>query len=484
MNNKLQQIYDDAGRPGVQAFTFAVKRAGLQITTAESKTFVASQSSGQVFQGRIPSDGKIVGGGREDMRWQMDLIDFSKRIKKLNQNHKYVLVAVDNYNRQIFTHPMQNKTASTTLEAFRVIIRANGNVMPKEITVDLGNEYALLEAVIVEKGGILRRKNMSAANTLAVVDRVIGKLKVILGAYSLTSWAASLKKATAQYNENSHSYLMGSAPNDVKGSQELQYELDKVNGEQIKHNNDKWRAKAGKLKDNGAFRTPLPRDTWDRVDAPKFAGKVHVVEQLKGANVESGGKSYPIKTILAVPIDSSEVTTDVDEGPGGGRRATQREMLQDYARRLSGNIPEKGYTLAKVAQILRGMRGFSDTADTYGPAKVGRVVSFLKIYPKRFDLQGTGPGIRVLPVKEVATSSGPTTERRPRTKESNSRATYRRFPNEQAITFGPNPGRPGGPRWRRYENYKSATTIGAARRLGATSQDIILDIDAGAMIMQ
>ena len=157
-NSKLQQIYDDSGRPGVQAFTFAVKRTGLQITSAESKTFVASQSSGQVFQGRIPSDGKIVGGGREAMRWQMDLIDFSKRIKKLNKNHKYVLVAVDNYNRQVFTHPMQNKTASATLDAFRVIIRANGNVMPKEITTDLGNEYALLEALIVEKGGILAGK--------------------------------------------------------------------------------------------------------------------------------------------------------------------------------------------------------------------------------------------------------------------------------------------------------------------------------------
>ena len=32
---------------------------------------------------------------------------------------------------------------------------------------------------------------------------------------------------------------MGSAPDDVKGSKELQYELDKMNGEQILHNNNK-----------------------------------------------------------------------------------------------------------------------------------------------------------------------------------------------------------------------------------------------------
>ena len=96
------------------------------------------------------------------------------------------MVAVDTYNRQIFTQPMQNKTADATLEAFRAIIRANGNIMPRETTVDLGNECALLEQEIASKGGVLRRKNMASVNTLAIVDRVVGKLKTILSGYSLT----------------------------------------------------------------------------------------------------------------------------------------------------------------------------------------------------------------------------------------------------------------------------------------------------------
>ena len=76
---KLQRIYDAAGRPGAQAFRFAVKRAGLHISDAEARAFESRQSAGQVFQSRLPSDGKSVGGGREDQRWQMDLIDFSKK---------------------------------------------------------------------------------------------------------------------------------------------------------------------------------------------------------------------------------------------------------------------------------------------------------------------------------------------------------------------------------------------------------------------
>ena len=200
--------------------------------------------------------------------------------------------------------------------------------MPKKITADNDGAFQLLEQEIASKGGILRRKNMQTPNTLAVVDRVVGKLKSILSGYSLTDWAGALRKATAAYNDRSHSYLMGSAPDDVKGSNELQYELDKVHGEQIRHNNEKWRNRAGKLRDAGAFGIPRPRDTWERIDAPKFAGEVHDVDRFKGANVEdTEGKSYPVKTVLAVPAGSQDVDIGIETGPGGGRRARQREML-------------------------------------------------------------------------------------------------------------------------------------------------------------
>ena len=39
--SRLQQIYDDAGRPGAQAFRFVVRRAGLQLSDAEARAFVS-----------------------------------------------------------------------------------------------------------------------------------------------------------------------------------------------------------------------------------------------------------------------------------------------------------------------------------------------------------------------------------------------------------------------------------------------------------
>ena len=74
---KLQEIYDEQGRPGASAFRFAVRRAGIEISETEAKAFVARQGIGQVFQGRIPSDGVVPGGGREDHRGPVKKIEMS-----------------------------------------------------------------------------------------------------------------------------------------------------------------------------------------------------------------------------------------------------------------------------------------------------------------------------------------------------------------------------------------------------------------------
>ena len=69
----------------------------------------------------------------------------------------------------------------------------------------------------------------------------------------------------------------------------------------------------------------------------------------------------------------------------------------------------------------------------------------------------------------------------PRALEIDPRTPYRRFPSDQKVQYAENPARVNTPRHRRYEKYRVATTVGAARRLGATSQDISMDAAAGDM---
>ena len=107
---ELQQIYDDAGRPGGQAFRFAVKRAGYSIADKDAKAFVGKQAVGKIFRGRqgMPSDGNIPGS--RSVRFQLDLIDMSKRIEKL-KTQRFALVAVDIADRTVYTAAQKSKTA-------------------------------------------------------------------------------------------------------------------------------------------------------------------------------------------------------------------------------------------------------------------------------------------------------------------------------------------------------------------------------------
>ena len=125
---------------------------------------------------------------------------------------------------------------------------------------------------------------------------------------------------------------MGSAPDDVKGSDLLQYELDKVHGEQIKHNNEKWRAKAGKLRDAGAFCVPRPRETWERIDQPKFSGESFQLMDLK--EVMSSLVTRPIQSrrplqCLLEALILILASKPVQEGGGGlDRRRCYRTTLE------------------------------------------------------------------------------------------------------------------------------------------------------------
>ena len=60
---RLQQIYDDAGAPGAQAFMFAARRKGVQISEIEAKAFVVSLKR-RALANRSLGSRRTVGGAR------------------------------------------------------------------------------------------------------------------------------------------------------------------------------------------------------------------------------------------------------------------------------------------------------------------------------------------------------------------------------------------------------------------------------------
>ena len=128
------------------------------------------------------------------------------------------------------------------------------------------------------------------------------------------------------------------------------------------------------------------------------------VDQVIGANVESGDKSYPVKTVLPVPAGSADVDL-TDSGPGQGRRAKQKEVLGDYAKDLHRLMPDEGLTLSTAWSILQGMPGLVDTMDTYGPARAGRYVSFFEIVSEPVQDYRQWPGHQSLQSSAASTTA-------------------------------------------------------------------------------
>jgi hypothetical protein len=59
-------------------FKNTVNKKGIDITQKQAQQFVSQQATGQIFQGRLPSNGKIT-ASRSDMRFQADFYSISPR---------------------------------------------------------------------------------------------------------------------------------------------------------------------------------------------------------------------------------------------------------------------------------------------------------------------------------------------------------------------------------------------------------------------
>ena len=466
----LQQIYDDTGRPGASVFRNAARRKGVYITQAEARDFVAGQSVGQVAQQRLPSDGKVT-AAKEDSRWQLDLLDFSKR-RQQPGGHKYVLTVVDVFSRYLWAERMVEKTPQAALSAYRKVISQNNNKHPREVSSDLGQEFSgVFAAYLQKKGTADRKKDPQSINSIAVVDRAQQKLRSILAGLQASSdahWSTLLKKSVSLYNDGEHASLYGESPEGVTENEEVQYLLTAQAGKDIKHNNDRWRAKAGRLTDKGGFRVPLPRATWAKIDAPKFDGEVHQVASLKGANVQdTQGNSYPVRKVLAVPADSADISVNPELSAGSGRKEQQRSQLRRYSEMLKQELSGTGeMTLTRVRDFLKSRPGFEDNAALVRLPSAGRYVASLRLYGYR--ISGAGP---TLVVRAPAAAVGRAAVRE--VAAPIERAQRRDLPGTQAIRIKPdNPKRGGTLAYARYELYKSSATVGEARTAGMTPQDL------------
>ena len=190
--------------------------------------------------------------------------------------------------------------------------------------------------------------------------------------------------AATAYNANSHSALMGSAPEDVGGAPGLQYELEEQSGFDVASNsNVNEKARIDKLRSLGAFRILLPRTTWNRAGQPRWSEKVYEFLHIYGQDVKAtDGTTAPIRNVLPVPLGPSDVKIPRELKAGRPIRDEEaKQALRLFAVALRGFLgPDGSLTLQGAGTKLRSIPGFSEAMDAQRITGIGALQRFLDLF--------------------------------------------------------------------------------------------------------
>ncbi len=391
----MKQLWVDIGRQGAEKLYDKAVKAGLAVTRKQVQEFVKSQASAQVFQPRSRSDGKVVATGPLKT-WQVDVMDFKQFDAKANKGFKFVLVAVDIFDRTMKAAPMKTKTPEETAKVFRTFAP-----LPAECDTDHGQEFGgAFQKLLDDKEIGHREKDPKQVNALAVSDRAIGTLRASIAkdmvARASGSWHTGLKAAVHAYNNTGHGHLMGSEPADVAKNKELTFELKVRAGEDLKHNAELHGDRMDALRKAGGFRTMLPRHTWARAHQPSWGDKIHKVDRFVGPDVvDTEGNRFSMKLVL--PVAATTVAAKVPKELTGGRPArtgANQQTMRPFATILRGKLAEP-LALQVAGRRMNEVDGFKEAMQEAKLVGIGSFRRFVELFPRLFKVEGQVPRQRV-----------------------------------------------------------------------------------------
>jgi hypothetical protein len=381
----LQNIYDE--NPGITAQQLYIKalKQNIDVNKKVVTDFVNRQGDKQVFAQRKTPGGET--GPRDDKEAQMDLLDVKTLKTRPVGNYKFIIVLVIVFTRKAYLKGIENKTPDVVATGLREILDRAGEL--QVISSDQGNEWTGKVAKLLESRGIRRRLKVTAdRNAIAVVDRLIGTLKLKL-AKALTKqnknkWDSEIKKVEESYNTSAHSHLMGESPDSIPDV--VKYELFEQSAAAIEKNNELNTKRTDALLKTMHYRTPLPLKAFQRIDEQRY-GHIREAQEIEAGLVkDTAGNTAPIKIVQVVDAGSSNV-----QPPGPAQAALKRKPgLQKYADVL------KRYLLMYGAVALNRASRFVNQEERGFKEARGNLAfkQFLQLFPD-FKTIGFGRAMKV-----------------------------------------------------------------------------------------
>ena len=397
----LSAVYDELGAPGPTALFVAARKRGLNVTRDEAKKFTARRGERQIFNNAKPSEGKVLA---EDVnsRYQADLLDFKNDGGGAEKN---VLVVVNVFTREMWARAIKNKTAKSTaaalvdiLDDFDVNLSGRGPslIQPLVLTTDGGAEFTADFAEELKDRKIAHRLK-DGKNSIAIVDRAVGSLKLTLAKMMATrsgSWRAMLQDAVEALNKQPKAVLHHQAPEQVSSDDQVTFMLLQDNARNLLHNKALNERRTKALQDAGSFRAPaqgLDRKTFKRGTDPSF-GEKKTLQGIEGSTaVATDGTRIDIKHLQSVQGDSTEATARLGDSADTKTTKQKREIaapLRDAARAYI-NSRENTSIQALAFYLKRQMRAATMTfKQIIDKTKVRNLAALLRLFPAVFEIEG------------------------------------------------------------------------------------------------
>jgi hypothetical protein len=396
----LASIYEELGAPAPTALFVAARKRGLNVSREEARQFTMRRGERQIFNAAKPSEGKVVA---EDVnaRYQADLLDFKNDGGGAEKN---VLVVVNVFTREMWARAIKNKTAAKTAEALRDIlddfdVNLSGGsslIQPLVMTTDGGAEFTADFAEELKDRKIAHRLK-DGKNSIAVVDRAVGSLKLTLAKMMATrsgSWRSMLQDAVEALNKQPKAVLHNETPEQVSSNEQVTFMLLQDGARNLVKNKALQERRTRDLQAAGAFRAPaegLGRKTFKRGTDPSY-GEKKTLQAIEGSTaVATDGTRVDVKYLQAVQGESTEVTARLGNLGETKSTAKKREIagpLRDAARayiRSRENTSIQALAFYLKRELRAATLTFQQIIDK---TKVRNLAALLRLFPAVFEIEG------------------------------------------------------------------------------------------------
>ena len=390
----IKELYEELNYPSKKVLQRVAKKRG--ISTEGIDAIIKQQPVGQLF-GQAPAQKGAIATTGEFGKFQADLMSFKSMDKKANGGHSDALSVTNVYDRKTHVLPLKSKEQSVVWAAFEKILEKFGG-KPARLDVDGGNEFAGTFAEKAEAKGIqIHVRKERDINFLGIGDNAIGAIKKSLGrdlaAKNSEVWVDKIEKAEKAHNNTpNNAALYGSAPNEVKDDEALQFKIRQQNGFKMVRNAKQLKQRQDRLNDHGYFRAQLPKQTFVRGHKPKYSSIVYKADEIKNNQVISGGKTFEISKVLPVPSGSARVDVPAAIVRGSAQtEAFRREKMERFVRPLKTFLKKDKRLLQDIGKHMKTLPGFSEALVAARMTQPGSLKSFIKLFTD-FSVEEKGKG--------------------------------------------------------------------------------------------